>query len=202
MPTFAPDELTVRETYFLLTSIVVPRPIAWVGTTSPDGVHNIAPHSYFNIISTDPPIVHVTSSGTKDTLRNVRASGVFTVSVVNRPLLGAMNTTAVDAPSDVSEFDHVEVTRGMGQAVDAPYVLESPAVMECEVRTILSMGSGHMVFGDVRRFIIDDRVWTEGQRVDMDLLDPVGRLSGSQYTLSDDIQKHPRPTWADLSRPT
>lgn len=199
MPNLRPDELTERETYFLLTSIVVPRPIAWVGTTSPTGVHNIAPHSYFNVISSHPPIVHFTSSGTKDTLTNVRASGQFTVSVVSRPLLEAMNTTAADMPPDVSEFDHVDVTKAMGEVVDAPYVAESPAVMECTVRTILSMGTGHMVFGDVRRFVIDESVWVDG-RVDMAALDPVGRLSGSQYMMSEEILKRPRPTWAELRR--
>lgn len=199
MPTFNPDELTDRETYFLLTSIVVPRPIAWVGTTSPTGVHNIAPHSYFNIISTAPPIVHFTSSGTKDTLANVRASGEFTVSIVGRALLEAMNTTAVNAPADVSEFDHVDVTKAMGTSVAAPYVAESPAVMECTVRSILSMGTGNMVFGDVHRFVIDDRVWTAADRVDIAALDPVGRLSGSQYTMSAQIITRPRPTWEDLA---
>lgn len=198
MPSFAPGDLTDRETYFLLTSIVVPRPIAWVGTTSATGVHNIAPHSYFNILSSAPPIVHFTSSGTKDTLTNVRASGEFTISIVDRTLLEAMNTTSVNAPPEVSEFDHVAVTKRLGQTVDAPYVAESPAVMECTVRSILAMGNGTMVFGDVRRFAIDDRIWTDERRVDMGALDPVGRLSGSQYTMSDTILKHPRPTWEDL----
>ena len=202
MPILHPDDLTERETYFLLTSAVVPRPIAWVGTTSPTGVHNIAPHSYFNVISSQPPIVHFTSSGTKDTLANVRASGEFTISIVSRPLLEAMNTTAADMPADVSEFDHVDVTKAIGELVAAPYVVESPVVMECRVRTTLSMGTGNMVFGDVVRFVIDDRVWTDERRIDMAALDPVGRLSGSQYTLSEEILRLPRPTWADLEGST
>ncbi|CAN5249849.1 flavin reductase family protein [soil metagenome] len=198
MPTFGPDELPPRDVYFLMTSIVVPRPIAWVGTTSAAGVHNLAPHSYFNIISTAPPIVHFTSSGAKDTLTNVRATGEFTISTVGRPLLDAMNTTAVDAPPEVSEFDHINVTKRMGQLVDAPYVAESPAVMECRVRTILSMGTGNMVFGDVLCFVVDDRVWGPDDRIDMAAMDPVGRLSGSQYTMGDQVIKRPRPTWDDL----
>lgn len=198
MPTFAPEDLSERETYFLLTSLVVPRPIAWVGTTSPSGVDNVAPHSFFNVISSDPPIVHFTSSGAKDTLANARATGAFTISVVSRPLLEAMNTTAADMPPDVSEFDHVDVTATRGEVVAAPYVTESPAAMECTVRTILSMGSGHMVFGDVRRIHVHDRAWGPDDRVDIAALDPVGRLSGSQYTLSEEILRHPRPTWDEL----
>lgn len=198
MPSFTPADLPAREAYFLLTSLVVPRPIAWVGTRSGAGVDNLAPHSYFNMISADPPIVHFTSSGVKDTLANVRATGQFTISIVGRSLLEAMNTSAADFPSDVSEFDHIDVTKGVGQTVDAPYVADSPAVLECRVRTILSMGTGHMVFGDVTRVDVDDRVWSDVGRVDMAALDPVGRLSGSQYTMSDQIVRLPRPTWAEL----
>lgn len=198
MPTFLPDDLTPRETYFLMTSIVVPRPIAWVGSRSPAGVDNLAPHSYFNVISTDPPIVHFTSAGVKDSLTNVRATGQFTISIVGRELLTAMNTSSADFPADISEFDHIEVTKAAGKTVDAPYVAEAPAAVECTLRTIVSMGTGNMVFGDVTRMIVDDRVWTEDGRVDIAALDPVGRLSGSQYTLSDQIVRLPRPTWDQL----
>ncbi len=200
MPTFVPDDLTDQENYFLLTSLVVPRPIAWVGTRSAQGVDNIAPHSYFNIVSSRPPIVHFTSSGVKDSLTNVRATGEFTVSVVGRTLLEAMNTTAADFPSDVSEFDHIDVTRVTGETVQAPYVAEAPAVLECRVRTIVSMGNGNMVFGDVTRIVVSDDVWTDDGRVDIGTLDPVGRLSGSQYTMSEEILRLPRPTWADLQQ--
>lgn len=202
MPAFTPDDLTERETYFLLTSLVVPRPIAWVGSRSPDGVDNLAPHSYFNIISSDPPIVHFTSTGVKDSLTNVRATGVFTVSIVGRALLEAMNTTAADFPAAVSEFDHADITKAEAETVAAPYVAEAPAVLECRVRTIVSMGTGHMVFGDVTRMAVDDRLWTDDGRVDIAALDPVGRLSGSLYSMSDTILRLPRPTWAELERGT
>ncbi len=199
MPTFDPGDLTASETYFLLTSLVVPRPIAWVGTRSASGVHNIAPHSYFNIVSSDPPIVHFTSSSVKDSLTNVRATSEFTVSIVDRALLEPMNTSAADFPADISEFDHIPVTPVMGTTVDAPYVAEAPASLECRVRTILSMGNGHMVFGDVTRIVVADRVW-DGERIDISVMDPVGRLSGSQYTMSEEILKLPRPTWAELQQ--
>jgi flavin reductase (DIM6/NTAB) family NADH-FMN oxidoreductase RutF len=197
MPSFIPGDLTDSETYFLLTSLVVPRPIAWVGSRSAKGTHNIAPHSYFNIVSSAPPIVHFTSTGVKDTLTNVRATGEFTVSIVSRDLLEAMNTTAADFPSDISEFDHVNVTKSMGATVDVPYVAEAPAALECRVRSILSMGNGNMVFGDVTRIVVADHVH-DGERVDIGTLDPVGRLSGSQYTMSEEILRLPRPTWAQL----
>lgn len=198
MPIFTADDLPPHEMYHLMTSLVVPRPIAWVGSRSASGVDNLAPHSYFNIVSTAPPVVHFTSAGVKDTLTNVRATGEFTVNIVDRRLLEQMNTTAADLPSDLSEFDHITVTKGEAQTVAAPYVVESPAVLECSVRTIMSIGNGHMVFGDVRRVIVEDRVWQDG-RVDIATMDPVGRLSGSQYTMSETILRLPRPSWADLN---
>ncbi|MEE8601895.1 flavin reductase family protein [Euzebya tangerina] len=202
MPTFDPHTLSATETYHLLTSLVVPRPIAWVGTrsraTDGDPVDNLAPHSYFNVISSDPPVVHVTSSGVKDTLRNMRATGVFTVSIVSRELMEAMNTTAADAPAGVSEFDLAPITRAEAVTVPAPYVAEAPAVLECTVRSELSIGTGHMVFGDVTRIQVRDELWSDG-RVDVGAMDPVGRLSGSQYTMGDTVLRLPRPSWDDLS---
>ncbi|MGI9018872.1 MAG: flavin reductase family protein [Euzebya sp.] len=201
MPTFEPGQLPPREMYFLITSLVVPRPIAWVGSRSGSGVDNLAPHSYFNVVSSEPVVVHFTSSGVKDSLTNVRATGEFTISIVGRSLLEAMNTTAADFPADISEFDHAAVTKAEAVTVKAPYVAEAPAMLECRVRTILSIGNGNMVFGDVQRIVVADDVWGSDDRVDIAALDPVGRLSGSQYTMSEKIVRLPRPTWDEL-RPT
>src|SRR5688572_27495238 len=95
---------TSRENYFLLTSLVVPRPIAWVSSLGADGVRNLAPHSYFNIVSSDPPIVHFTQTGRKDTLNNVEATGEFVISLVSMELAEQMNLTAADFPPGEDEF--------------------------------------------------------------------------------------------------
>lgn len=197
MPSFDPTAITEREAYLLMTSLVVPRPIAWVGTRSADGVHNLAPHSYFNAISSTPMILHVTSSGEKDTLRNVRATGELTISVVSWPLLERMNLTAADFPPDVDEFEWAGLTKAAAETVGVPYVSEAFAAFECTLRTIVSMGTGHMIFADVRRVAVDDAVWRDG-RVDIAALAPVGRLSGSQYTPAETVITLPRPTWAGL----
>lgn len=199
MPEIDPAELPSREVYHLLTGVVVPRPIAWVSTLAPDGTRNLAPHSYFNVISSDPPIVHFTSSGVKDTLRNVRATKEFVVNVVSRELAEAMNLTAADFPPDEDELAWADLETALSKRVAPPRVARAPVALECRVRTILSMGNGNMVFGDVVHLHVDDAVWRDG-RVDPALLRPLGRLGGSRYTVvsADTLLRLPRPTWDEV----
>jgi len=201
MPTFDPADLSPDAAYHLLSALVVPRPIAWVGSIGRDGVANLAPHSFFNVVSSHPPIVHFTSSGTKDTLTNVRAHPEFTISLVTPDLLAAMNTTAVAAPPGEDEFALAGLEPAESVTVAPPRVAASPAALECTVRTVLSMGSGHMVFGDVTHLHVDDAVWRDG-RVDHEVLAPVGRLSGRRYAMPSTIRELERPTWADLEAGT
>ena len=196
MPHLDPHDLAPRETYFLLTSLVVPRPIAWVSSLSADGTRNLAPHSYFNIISSAPPIVHFTSTGVKDTLRNVRATGEFVVNVVSRDLLEEMNTTAADFPPGEDEFAWAGLEAAPSETVAPQRVARARAALECRVRDTLSMGNGTMVFGDVTRFHVAEEVW-RGGRVDLAALEPVGRLSGGAYAFVNDVHHRPRPVWAD-----
>jgi flavin reductase (DIM6/NTAB) family NADH-FMN oxidoreductase RutF len=197
MPIFDPANLSGQEPYFLLTSLVVPRPIAWVSTIAPDGTVNLAPHSYFNIMSSAPPIVHFTSTGVKDSLRNVRESGEFVVNIVTRDLVEEMNDTSIDFPPDVSEMEWVGLEAAPSDVVAPPRVARAKAALECRVRQITSMGNGNMVFGEVLRFHVDDRVWSEG-RVDPEALDPVCRLSGAYYAEQGRVFKIPRRSFADV----
>src|SRR5688572_27937590 len=122
-----------RAAYALLNSVVVPRPIAWVSTRSADGVDNLAPHSFFTISSVQPPVVQFTSVGTKDSLRNVLATGEFTVCFCPEPLLDQVNVTATDYPPGTSEFDAAGVTREDSKLVAPPRVAESPVALECRL---------------------------------------------------------------------
>jgi flavin reductase (DIM6/NTAB) family NADH-FMN oxidoreductase RutF len=192
-----PTAQTPRETYFLLTNLVVPRPIAWVSSLAPDGTRNLAPHSYFNIASSDPPIVHFTQTGRKDTLANVEASGEFVVNVVSADLAEAMNLTAADFPPDQDEFTWAGLEATPSDLVAPPRVTAAKAALECRVRSILPMGNGNMVFGDVLTVHLDESIWSDG-RVDVAALAPIGRLGGSAYTHVADIFKLARPTWAQL----
>jgi flavin reductase (DIM6/NTAB) family NADH-FMN oxidoreductase RutF len=198
MPNFDASDLTGREPYFLLTGLVVPRPIAWVSTLSADGTPNLAPHSYFNIISSAPPIVHFTSSGEKDSLRNCRATGEFVVNIVSHDLVEPMNLTAADFPPEVNEFDWAQLEAAPSTRVEPPRVARAKAALECRVVDVVSKGNGNMVFGEVVHFVVDDAIWRDG-RVDPELLAPLGRLAGTAYSAPGKVFKLPRPTWSQLT---
>lgn len=193
-----PSEIGGRGPYRLLTSLVVPRPIAWVSTLSADGIPNVAPHSYFNAISSDPLVIHFTSTGVKDTLTNVRATGEFVVNVVNEDLVEEANLTAANFPAEENEFEWASLETAPSTFVKAPRVAASPAAFECRVHSIVSIGNGNMVFGDVLCIHVDESVMRDGV-VAPDLLKPVGRLGGAGYTAAaKGIFELHRPKWDDL----
>ncbi len=194
-----PAAQTPRENYFLLTNLVVPRPIAWVSTLGSDGTRNLAPHSYFNIVSSNPPIIHFTQAGRKDTLHNVEASGEFVVNVVSDDLVEPMNLTSADFPPTEDEFTWAGLETVASQRVAPPRVARARAAFECRVRTILEIGNGNMVFGDVVAVYVDDSIY-DGGRIDIQALAPVARLGGSSYADLTHIYKLARPSWADLQQ--
>ena len=108
---FDPREMSSRDFYRLLTAVVVPRPIAWVSSTSETGVDNLAPHSFYTVASVNPPIVQFTSVGEKDSLRNIEAQKEFVVNLTPAWLFEEVNATGTDFPAEISEFDAVGLTR-------------------------------------------------------------------------------------------
>ncbi|MBI3967462.1 MAG: flavin reductase family protein [Chloroflexi bacterium] len=197
-----PSEIPHQDLYFLLTSIVVPRPIGWISTVSPDGTFNVAPHSYFNAFSSNPPIVGFASTGIKDTLRNVRYTWDFVANVVTEELAEAMNMSATDFPPHESEFDWTGLTPTPSESVKAPRVGEARIAMECRTMHILEVSPtapSYLVVGEIVRVHVDPGVMREG-RVDPELLRPVGRLAGSGYSRTRDLFRLKRPTWKEVSR--
>ena len=193
-----PSELEGREPYFLITALVVPRPIAWVSTVSATGVTNVAPHSYFNVISSNPWILHFTSTGEKDTLRNVKETGDFVINVVGREIAEKMNYTSGNFPPEESEFEWAGLTPVKSVRVRSPRVGQARVSFECKVDDIVSKGNGHMVFGKVALAHVDESLFVNG-RVDPRILKPIGRLGGSQYTdASQGLFEIKRPTWDEI----
>lgn len=175
-----PLELGEGNTYPWLTSLVLPRPIAWVGSTSADGVDNLAPHSFFTVASKEPPVLQFTSVGHKDTLRNVEATGEFTVSLATYELRETINATATDFPAGISEFDACGVEREASVVVRPPRVAASPAVFECVLEGTRSFGQSTVVFGRVVHFAVDESVIVDG-RPRVGALRPVSRLGGAEW---------------------
>lgn len=198
MRTLHPADHEVRALYFLLNSLVVPRPIAWVSTRAADGTRNLAPHSYFTVAASDPPSLAFTSIGDKDTVRNVRATGDFVVHVADHRLVERMNLTAADAPADVSEFELAGVTPVAASHVASAIVAEAPVAMECALDRIVEVGNGRMVIGRIEAFHVAERLWDERERVDPSRLDAVARMGGSTYATTRDRFELRRPSYLDL----
>ncbi|MER6463907.1 flavin reductase family protein [Streptomyces sp. NPDC001288] len=184
---YSPEAMSSADFYRLLTSVVVPRPIAWVSTVTPDGdTENLAPHSFFSIASTDPPIVQFTSIGRKDSLRNVEDTGEFVVNFSSEPLLHLINATAIDFPRSVSEFGTAGIEREASRSVRPPRVAASHAVLECRSHTTLRMGNSTLVFGRVLHAAVDEDYLVDG-RPDSERLRPLTKLGGDEWGTLGDI---------------
>jgi flavin reductase (DIM6/NTAB) family NADH-FMN oxidoreductase RutF len=185
-----PDLLPHRELYRILIGNVVPRPIAWVSTLS-DRRLNLAPFSFFNVVSAQPPLLGFSPSlrqvdrpAPKDTLRNVRETGEFVVNVVPFAMAEAMNLTGGDYESSINEFQLAKVATRPSQVVRPPQVEKSPVSFECKLERIIDFGSeppsGSLVIGEIVCVHLEDEVLKEG-RLDPESLDLIGRMGGMQY---------------------
>ena len=187
-----------QDCYKLVTGLVVPRPIGWIGTVSTPGVHNLAPYSFFNVMSGDP--IHVVFSpgcgARKDTLNNVREIGEFTVNIVTVETLEAMNATAATIPADEDEFDHGGVTKLKSVEIAPCRVAEAVATMECRVVDIVHVGreggGNHLVIGEAVMLHVAERV-LDGTRIDQGELRAVGRHAGNWYSNATDLFTIERP---------
>jgi flavin reductase (DIM6/NTAB) family NADH-FMN oxidoreductase RutF len=166
--------------YSFLTSVVVPRPIAWVSSRSAEGVDNLAPHSFFTVSSVDPPIVQFTSVGRKDSLINVERTGEFVVALAPEGLFEQVNATGTDFPADVSEFDAVGIEREPSLRVAPPRVARSPVALECKLHTILTLGLGTVVMGRVVHAVVDEEALEDG-RPAIERLAPLSRLGANEW---------------------
>jgi flavin reductase (DIM6/NTAB) family NADH-FMN oxidoreductase RutF len=192
-----PGDWEAREFYHLMTALVIPRPIGWISTISANGVSNVAPYSYFNMMGNDPPYVAFASTGVKDSVRNLREVPQFVANIVTMHLLEKMNFTSTDFPKDESEFGWAELTPAASAKVKPFRVKEAKAHIECEVKEIFTDHNTNIVLGRIVHTHIVPSVWKNG-RVDPKLLDPVCRLSGSGYAQLGELVNVARPFWKDV----
>ncbi len=196
---FATASLDAVDRYKLMSGLIVPRPIGWIGSRSAAGTDNLAPFSFFNMVAGTPPTVLFVPGLTrriKDTLANVRETGAFTASVVTEEVAAAMNLTSGEYGPEVDEFDVAGLTKVEGQMVRAPFVAEAKANFECEVSHIHEVGDGPsaaVVFGEVLAIHINEDL-LDGTAVDLASLRAVGRLAGSWYSRTGDQFSMERPT--------
>jgi flavin reductase (DIM6/NTAB) family NADH-FMN oxidoreductase RutF len=196
MLSISPDNFDPKDFYQYMIASVAPRPIAWVSTVDENGVPNLAPYSFFNAFSANPPILAFSSSrrGTanspKDTLRNVEQTMECVINVVSYDTVRQMAITSVEFPPEVSEFEKAGLTPLKSEMVKAFRIKESPVQFECKVRQIVSLGDepgvGCMVVCDILRMHINENVLDENGRIDPIKIDLMGRLGRAFYTRTRD----------------
>ena len=185
---FDPEQMEPRAFYRVMNSVVVPRPIAWVCSRSADGVLNLAPHSFYTVACVVPPVVQFTSVGRKDSLRNVEATGEFTVSLTPEALFEQINATGTDFPPGTSEAEACGVRLEPSDVVGVPRVAESPVAVECALHSTLRLGDSTVVFGRVRAITVWETAVRDG-RPRIEELHPLARLGGNEWSTLGEIKE-------------
>lgn len=177
--------------YKLLTGTVIPRPIGWISTIDEEGINNLAPFSFFNVVSEDPPHVMFstvrTENKNKDTLNNILDNKEFVVNLVTEEIVEQMNTTSQSVASDIDEFVLAGVTPIDAVFVKPKRVKESLVHFECEMVHHYFIenhqnGGACIIIGKIITIHIDDSILMENHRINLEKYKPVARLAGSNYS--------------------
>ncbi|WP_282343078.1 flavin reductase family protein [Pseudomonas sp. PS02288] len=183
--------LTSLEAYRWMANTVTPRPIAWVSTLSADGVANLAPFSFFQVISDTPPILMVNIStrgdgSLKDSMLNLQETGELVIQLVCADQVEAMNASSATLPRGTSEFEHCGIASEASVRVAPRRVKGAPVAFECRVAQLLPYPAHEpnctLVFAEILYAHIDQSVLDEQGRIDAGKLDIVGRLGGKSYS--------------------
>ncbi|WHY64548.1 flavin reductase family protein [Neobacillus sp. SuZ13] len=196
-----PATMSERENYKFLIGSIIPRPIAFVTTISKDGVLNGAPFSYFNIVSSNPPMISLSiqrSAGRqKDTARNIIESKEFVIHIVDELNVEKINKTAANLPPDQSEIDLAKLTPIDSVKISVPGVKEAKIRMECILEHSLELGGldtpgCEFIIGKVVQFHVENDIYENG-RIDPRGLAAVSRLAGNNYAKIGEIFEIERP---------
>jgi len=189
-------QISVKDTdsgvlYKLLTGLVIPRPIGWISTVDENGINNLAPFSFFNVVGEDPPHVMFstvrTGNKNKDTLNNVLANKQFAVNLVTEDVVKQMNTTSNAVENAIDEFQLANLTPVSCELIKPKRVAEAKAHFECEMVHHYFLedhknGGACVVIGKVLMMHIADEILLENYRINLDKYQPVARLAGSNYS--------------------
>jgi len=178
--------------YKLLTGTIIPRPIGWISTIDKDGINNLAPFSYFNMVSSNPPCVMFSTrrdnNKNKDTLNNVLQTNEFVVNLVTAENVEQMNTTSGNFQPDEDEFEITNLTPIDSVSVKPKRVKESLVNLECEMihHYFIKDKEGNeaacVVIGEIKTIHIDDSILSENNRINLEVYKPIARLAGSNYS--------------------
>jgi len=187
---YSPIQRDAQSSYQLLTHLVVPRPIAWITTVNAAGLVNLAPFSFYNLMSTAPPVVVFSPTlkadgSKKDTLNNLVFLGECVIHVSTEDLAQRINLTAKALPPDESEVILAELHTVPSTVVTPPRIVEAAAAMECVVRQIIPLGAlpgaGNLVIAEIVMVHIRDELLGVDGNIDPQLLRAVGRLGGDNW---------------------
>jgi flavin reductase (DIM6/NTAB) family NADH-FMN oxidoreductase RutF len=192
MLTIDPLQIAQKDLHQFMLGSVAPRPIAFVSTVDEHGNPNLAPYSFYNAFSSNPPIIVFSSNRrgenntTKDTLHNIMATKEAVINVVNYDIVHQMAVCSIEYPSGVSEFSKSGLTPIPSELVAPPRVKESPVHLECKVQEVITLGdkggAGHLIICHVVRMHIAQHIMDANGRIDPHKIDLVGRLGRSYYT--------------------
>ncbi|SNY96920.1 flavin reductase family protein [Halomonas sp. hl-4] len=188
--------------YRLLSGTICPRPIAWVATQDRQGNANLAPFSFFNVVSVDPPVLGFSplqngQGRSKDTVRNLEENPECVVHISSEALIDALNTTSASLSPGEDEFMLAGLEKATMAGVSVPRIASAPVAFGCRLRDIIRFGdqpmAGNLVLANVISLHLDDAIW-DGRHVKLDVLTPIGRLAGSDYIRTTDRFALQRPS--------
>jgi flavin reductase (DIM6/NTAB) family NADH-FMN oxidoreductase RutF len=180
------SDLSPQQTYRLVTGIVVPRPIAWVCSRSPEGVLNVAPFSAFTFVSNKPPMLGINvgrkAGVRKDTGRNIHESGEYVVHIGDESLVEPIHESAVEHPPEVSEVELLGLAVTDSERIGVPRLVAPPIAMECRLHRAIEFGDtgAEFIVGEVLVFHVRDGLVRDG-KIDSVELNPICRLAGPNY---------------------
>jgi len=198
-----PMDNTERENYKLLTGSIIPRPIAFVTSVADDGTINGAPFSYFNIVSSNPPMISLSiqrqQGKQKDTARNILAGKEFVVHIVDEQNVEKVNETAASLPADQSEISLANLTLVDSDKVNIPGVKEAKVRFECSLEHSIELGGvsdqpgADLIIGKILQYHIDETIIFDDKKIDPDKLQAVSRLAGINYAKVGEVFPIKRP---------
>lgn len=184
MITIRPESISERDNYKFLIGSVIPRPIAFITSINSEGVVNGAPFSYFNIVSSNPPLLSVSiqrrNGEKKDTLRNIEQQQSFVLHISDDGYIDKLNQTAAQLPPNQSEIALTNLTLIPSETIATPAISEAKVRYECTVQQIVDLPNSELIIANITCYHIDDELYANG-RINAAKLNPISRLAGNDY---------------------